>query len=242
MPTPNAIEQNITLIFEQISQIAKQSQRNSQEIQLLAVTKTKPVTDIAQAIEAGITQFGENYVQEAVEKINYFSTQHTALTWHLIGPLQSNKTAVVAENFAWVHTVSRSKIAQRLSQQRPAQLAPLQLLIQINMDNETTKSGIPAEKIDEIIALADEITNLPHLTLRGLMSIPKATLDKKEQLATFEKIAKLFAQLKPRYANFDTLSIGMSNDMDMAIKAGSTMVRIGSAIFGARNSAGQNNV
>ncbi|MGL5336242.1 MAG: YggS family pyridoxal phosphate-dependent enzyme, partial [Enterovibrio sp.] len=206
MPTPNTIEQNITLIFEQISQIAKECQRNSQEIQLLAVTKTKPVTDIAKALDAGITQFGENYVQEAIEKINYFSNQPMPLTWHLIGPLQSNKTAVVAQHFSWVHTVSRAKIAQRLSQQRPQELAPLQILIQVNVDDEATKSGISAEKINEIIALADEITNLPNLKLRGLMSIPKATLDKNEQLASFEKIAKLFAQLKPRYADFDTLS------------------------------------
>lgn len=226
------IKDNLHEIRQQITTIAKQCDRDPNQIQLIAVSKTKPVTAIEQAIECGQYQFGENYVQEGVDKIHYFQEQQkTDLEWHFIGPLQSNKTKLVAENFAWVHTIDRIKIAKRLNDQRPSNLPLLNVLIQVNISNEASKSGVIVEEINE---LAQEIAKLPNLKLRGLMAIPAVTDNYKQQLATFKKMQCLFQELQQQFNNIDTLSMGMTDDMQAAIVAGSTMVRIGTAIFGAR--------
>lgn len=226
------IAQNIATIRQNIQRIAENCERDSKKIQLIAVSKTKPVELIEAAIEAGQFAFGENYVQEGVDKIAYFKTlARTDLVWHFIGPLQSNKTKLVAENFDWIHTVDRLKIATRLNEQRPEDLPKLNVLIQVNISNERTKSGILPEQLNE---LADKISVLPHLQLRGLMAIPAVEDEYQKQFATFEKMYQLFIKLQQQYENIDTLSMGMTDDMSAAIAAGSTMVRIGTAIFGSR--------
>ena len=177
--------------------------------------------------------FGENYVQEGVEKIRYFQEAGaSSLQWHFIGPLQSNKSRLVAEHFDWCHTVDRLKIATRLSEQRPSHLPPLNVLIQINISDEQSKSGILLQALD---ALAAEIAALPNLRLRGLMAIPAPESEYVRQFAVAQQMAVAFARLKTQYPTVDTLSLGMSDDMEAAIAAGSTMVRIGTAIFGARD-------
>lgn len=223
------IVQNLQHILAQIKQCDA-----TQAVRLLAVSKTKPVSDILQAYQAGQCAFGENYVQEGVDKINWFASQNIHLEWHLIGPLQSNKTKLVAEHFDWVQTLDRIKIAERLNAQRPAQRAALNVLIQVNISNEESKSGIQPE---QLAVLAAQIVQLPRLRLRGLMAIPQANADITQQKETFEKMTALFNQLQKRYPEqpIDTLSMGMSDDMQMAIQCGSTMVRVGSAIFGLRN-------
>lgn len=201
---------------------------------LLAVSKTKPIEAIQEAIDAGQTAFGENYVQEGVDKVSFFAEHHPELelSWHFIGPIQSNKTRPVAEHFDWVHTVSRDKIAQRLNDQRPENKSSLQVLIQVNTSGESSKSGI---NDDEVFALAELISSLPNLTLRGLMSIPESVSDYESQYRAFHQLENLQLKLKQKYPTVDTLSMGMSGDMDAAIAAGSTIVRIGTAIFGARD-------
>ncbi|GHD94481.1 YggS family pyridoxal phosphate enzyme [Pseudocitrobacter faecalis] len=182
---------------------------------------------------AGQRAFGENYVQEGVEKIRFFQDKGiTDLQWHFIGPLQSNKSRLVAEHFDWCHTVDRLKIATRLSEQRPAHLPPLNVLIQVNISDEQSKSGIEPEAVD---ALAAEVSALPNLCLRGLMAIPAPETEYDKQFAVAQQMAVAFARLKTHYPTVDTLSLGMSDDMEAAIAAGSTMVRIGTAIFGARD-------
>ncbi|MEH0690669.1 YggS family pyridoxal phosphate-dependent enzyme [Vibrio cholerae] len=232
----SSIQQNIEQITSQIDASLQKCGRPRDSVQLLAVSKTKPVADICEAAQAGQRAFGENYVQEGADKVDYFRQNHPELEleWHFIGPIQSNKTRIVAENFAWVHTVDRAKIAQRLNDQRPEGLAPLQVLIQVNTSGEASKSGASGE---EIFALAELISTLPNLTLRGLMSIPASTPDYAAQLGAFTELAELQKSLAQRLPDvtLDTLSMGMSGDMDAAIEAGSTMVRIGSAIFGARS-------
>lgn len=230
----NKIGQNLQFIKQRIATVAQQCQHDPKTITLVAVSKTKPVADIEQAIMAGQFDFGENYVQEGLEKINYFTAHwpQYPLIWHFIGPLQSNKSRLVAEYFDWVHTIDRQKIAERLSRQRPVEKAPLNVLIQINISEETSKSGI---KPSQMMTLAEQISVLPHLTLRGLMAIPSAERDTIKQRLVFEKMKLLFQQLKATYPLVDTLSMGMSNDMTSAIQCGSTLVRIGSAIFGARD-------
>lgn len=225
-----SISQNLSQIKQRIQQIAENCQRPVSEVKLLAVSKTKPITDIQQAIDAGQTVFGENYVQEGVEKIQHFS-QNRQLEWHFIGHLQSNKTRVVAEHFDWVQTIDRLKIAQRLNEQRPTNLAPLNVLIQINISDEGSKSGIQP---DEMLSLATEIAQLPNLKLRGLMAIPKPESDPTQQKIALCAMQQLFQQLQAKFKGIDTLSMGMSDDMPAAIECGSTMVRIGTAIFGAR--------
>jgi pyridoxal phosphate enzyme (YggS family) len=191
-------------------------------VTLLAVSKSQPIDAIRAAVAAGQTAFGENYVQEAIEKMNALQK----LEWHLIGPLQSNKTRVVAERFDWVQTVASEKIARRLSEQRPASLAPLNVLIQVNASGESTKSGVsPAA----VAALASSISALKGIKLRGLMAIPEPGAPRER----YRSVKKLYDSLKAEHG-FDTLSLGMSDDMDVAIAEGSTMVRIGTAIFGAR--------
>lgn len=228
------IQQNLQDIRQQIVAAAQHCARAPEEVKLLAVSKTKPVTAIEEAIDAGQRAFGENYVQEGVDKIHYFRQNRPELDleWHFIGPLQSNKSRLVAENFDWFHTVDRLRIAHRLSEQRPTTLPPLNVLLQINISNEASKSGI---KIDELSSLAASVAALPNLRLRGLMAIPAPENDYQRQLAVFRQMDDLFQQLALHYPHIDTLSMGMTDDMRAAITAGSTLVRIGTAIFGARD-------
>ncbi|MFJ5453144.1 YggS family pyridoxal phosphate-dependent enzyme [Pectobacterium jejuense] len=228
------IQQNLQDIRQQIATAAAHCARASEEITLLAVSKTKPVSAIEEAIAAGQRAFGENYVQEGVEKIHYFQKNHpdTPLEWHFIGPLQSNKSRLVAENFDWFHTVDRLRIAQRLSEQRPTTLPPLNVLLQINISSEPSKSGI---MVAELAELAASVAALPNLRLRGLMAIPAPETDYEQQLAVFKQMAALFQTLSANHPHIDTLSMGMTDDMCAAITAGSTLVRIGTAIFGARD-------
>lgn len=227
------IKNNLQNIHNDIIDACKQCDRNSNQIKLIAVSKTKPCSAIEDAIHAGQKSFGENYVQEGIEKIKYFKLHYptTAIEWHFIGPLQSNKTRLVAENFDWVHTIDRLKIAQRLNDQRPTSLAKLNVLIQINISDETTKSGIAVNQLSE---LADKINELPNLILRGLMIIPKAEEQFEKQCAIFSQAYDLYNQLQQKIAGIDTLSMGMSNDMKAAIISGSNTIRVGSAIFGSR--------
>lgn len=205
--------------------------RDASSVCLLAVSKTKPASDIAAAYQAGQRYFGENYVQEGVEKITQLA--HLAgISWHFIGPLQSNKTKDVATHFDWMHSVERLKIAQRLHQQRPLDKAPLQILIQVNIDNEASKAGV---SLSEIAPLAQQIQQLDRLCLRGLMAIPQAGASAEQQTQSFTRLADAFKQLQHSYSSVDTLSLGMSSDLAAAIEHGSTMVRIGTAIFGQRH-------
>lgn len=224
-----SISQNLAQIQQQIESLSAQFQREN--VRLLAVSKTKPVSAIEEAIQAGQKAFGENYVQEGVEKIAYFN-QQADLEWHFIGPLQSNKTKLVAAHFDWIQTVDRLKIAQRLSEQRPADKAPLNVLIQINISDEASKSGIAPE---EMLPLAKEIALLPNLKLRGLMAIPKPEHEPAQQKIALSKMQQLFNRLQTEFEGIDTLSMGMSDDMVAAIECGSTMVRIGTAVFGVRD-------
>ncbi|CZV28532.1 YggS family pyridoxal phosphate-dependent enzyme [Enterobacter ludwigii] len=229
----NDIAHNLAQVRDKISAAATRCGRASEEITLLAVSKTKPASAIADAIEAGQHAFGENYVQEGVNKIRFFQEQgKTDLQWHFIGPLQSNKSRLVAEHFDWCHTIDRLRIASRLNDQRPEALPPLNVLIQVNISDENSKSGIALEELD---ALAADVAALPRLTLRGLMAIPAPESSYERQFAVAQQMAVAFEALKARYETVDTLSLGMSDDMEAAIAAGSTMVRIGTAIFGARD-------
>ncbi|MCX8573428.1 MULTISPECIES: YggS family pyridoxal phosphate-dependent enzyme [unclassified Gilliamella] len=229
----NTVHDNLMAIKKDIEKIASNCGRDPKTIELIAVSKTKPVTLITEAIDAGQLAFGENYVQEGVEKINYFqkAMPNCPLIWHFIGPLQSNKSKLVAEHFDWMHTIDRFKIAQRLSDQRPANMAKLNVLIQVNISQEATKSGV---KPEEVFDLAHQIITLPNLCLRGLMAIPEVEDDFDKQFIIFSKMTALLQQLKIDIPCVDTLSMGMSGDMKAAILAGSTMVRIGTAIFGER--------
>jgi len=190
---------------------------------LLAVSKTQSADRIREAFDAGQKAFGENYVQEAVQKMEGLPP---SLEWHLIGPLQSNKTRIAAERFAWIQTVASEKIARRLSEQRPAHLPPLNVLIQVNVSGEASKSGL---ELDEVEDLARAIAALPRLKLRGLMAIPEPGAER----SRYASVKKVFEKLKSRFG-FDTLSMGMSDDLEVALAEGSTMVRIGTAIFGPR--------
>ena len=224
------IQNNISDVLARIDVAAAECHRSPQDITLLAVSKTKPCEAILEAIDAGQRQFGENYVQEGVEKIHFFADKPD-LVWHFIGPLQSNKSRLVAEHFDWFHTLDREKIAQRLNEQRPADKPPLNVLIQINISDENSKSGI---QLDELAVLAKQVSQMPNLVLRGLMTIPAPETDFERQCAVFHKMDHAFKQLQADYATVDTLSMGMTDDMKAAIHCGSTLVRIGTAIFGAR--------
>ncbi|CAE6918987.1 YggS family pyridoxal phosphate-dependent enzyme [Vibrio alginolyticus] len=230
----SSIQQNIEHITSQIRNDERKCGRSPESVQLLAVSKTKPVEAILEAYQAGQTAFGENYVQEGVNKVQHFEQYYPEnhIEWHFIGPIQSNKSRLVAEHFDWVHTIDRAKIAQRLNDQRPDELKPLQVLIQVNTSGEDSKSGVTDA---EVFELAELISRLPNLTLRGLMSIPANVSDYESQLHEFQKLATLKQELEQQYPEIDTLSMGMSGDMTAAIDAGSTMVRIGTAIFGARD-------
>ncbi|WP_275723615.1 YggS family pyridoxal phosphate-dependent enzyme [Vibrio furnissii] len=230
----SSIQQNLEHITSQIENAQQKCGRSRSSVQLLAVSKTKPVEAILEAAEAGQRAFGENYVQEGCDKVQFFAEHHPELNleWHFIGPLQSNKTRLIAEHFDWMHTIDRAKIAQRLSEQRPGHLPPLQVLIQVNTSGEASKSGVSE---NDLFTLAELISGLPNLTLRGLMSIPENVPDYASQLAAFRQLAALKDQLAEKYDGIDTLSMGMSGDMAAAIEAGSTIVRIGTAIFGQRD-------
>ncbi|MDA0408258.1 YggS family pyridoxal phosphate-dependent enzyme [Vibrio alginolyticus] len=230
----SSIQQNIEHITSQIRYDEQKCGRTPESVQLLAVSKTKPVEAILEAYQAGPTAFGENYVQEGVSKVQHFAEHYpdNRIEWHFIGPIQSNKSRLVAEHFDWVHTIDRTKIAQRLNEQRPSELKPLQVLIQVNTSGEASKSGVTET---EVFELAELISRLPNLTLRGLMSIPANVSDYESQLREFQKLATLKQTLEAQFPEIDTLSMGMSGDMTAAIEAGSTMVRIGTAIFGARD-------
>jgi len=216
------ILENVQGVKARIARAARAAGREPESVTLLAVSKAQPVERIKQAVAAGQKAFGENYVQEAVQKMEVLP----ALEWHLIGPLQSNKTRLAAERFAWVHTVASEKIARRLSEQRPAQLPPLNVLIQVNVSAEETKSGVD---VTEVLPLATVMATLPRLRLRGLMAIPEPGADR----SRYALVKNVFEKLKGEF-RFDTLSMGMSDDLEVAIAEGSTMVRIGTAIFGPR--------
>ncbi|MDD2777130.1 MAG: YggS family pyridoxal phosphate-dependent enzyme [Gallionella sp.] len=203
--------------------------RNVNEIKLLAVSKTFPVEAIREAYRAGQRDFGESYVQEALPKL--MALHDLPIDWHYIGPLQSNKTRAIAAHFAWVHSIDRLSIAQRLSAQRPADLPPLQVCLQVNVSGEDSKSGVAAA---DISALAAAVSALPNLTLRGLMAIPAPTDDPAEQRAAFAQVARIQQQLNQAGFALDTLSMGMSHDFPAAIAEGATIVRVGTAIFGNR--------
>ncbi|ULF77621.1 YggS family pyridoxal phosphate-dependent enzyme [Vibrio alginolyticus] len=230
----SSIQQNIEHITSQIRHDEQKCGRSPESVQLLAVSKTKPVEAILEAYQGGQLAFGENYVQEGVSKVQHFAEHYpdNRIEWHFIGPIQSNKSRLVAEHFDWVHTIDRTKIAQRLNDQRPSELKPLQVLIQVNTSGEASKSGVTEA---EVFELAELISRLPNLTLRGLMSIPANVSDYESQLHEFQKLATLKQTLEAQFPEIDTLSMGMSGDMTAAIEAGSTMVRIGTAIFGARD-------
>lgn len=205
--------------------------RDAAAVQLLAVSKTFGPEAVRAAHAAGQRAFGENYVQEGLAKIEALADLRPGLEWHCIGPLQSNKTRPVAEHFDWVHSVDRLRIAQRLSEQRPAPLPPLQVCLQVNVDGGANKSGVPP---GEALALARAVAALPRLRLRGLMAIPEPAPDFEAQRALFMRAAAVFEQLRADGIALDTLSLGMSADLEAAIAAGSTMVRVGTAIFGRR--------
>jgi len=217
-------------VKNRISCSVQEFNREKGSVQLLAVSKTWSASHLRELAGLGQTAFGENYLQEALAKIEALVDLN--LTWHFIGPIQSNKTRDIAKHFAWVHSIERSKIAQRLSDQRPENMADLNVCIQLNIDNEATKSGI---KQAELMSLAQEISNLHNLTLRGLMIIPSVESDPEQQKATFKHAFNLYQQLAKQYPTVDTLSMGMSNDMEIAIENGTTLVRIGSALFGKRS-------
>lgn len=229
----NDIASRLLAIKDQIASLTHQAGRAPDDVQLLAVSKTKPIEAIYAAYQAGQRQFGESYVQEAIPKIQLLQTNpdYADIEWHFIGPLQSNKTKPVAEHFDWVHSVDREKIAQRLNEQRPAHLPTLNICLQINISGEQTKSGINA---DEVFGLAGIISQFPRLKLRGLMTIAENTDDMNVVRDNFLHMQQLFNQLKSQYPSVDTLSMGMTDDMPLAINCGSTMVRIGTAIFGSR--------
>ncbi|MGJ7518586.1 YggS family pyridoxal phosphate-dependent enzyme [Pseudomonas baetica] len=223
----STIADNIERVSSRIHAATLAAHRDENSVHLLAVSKTKPAQDLREAYAAGLRDFGENYLQEALGK--QLELADLPLIWHFIGPIQSNKTRAIAEHFDWVHSVDRLKIAQRLSEQRPADLPPLNICIQVNVSGEASKSGCtPAD----LPALANAISTLPRLKLRGLMAIPEPTEDRTAQDAAFAAVQNLQASLD---LPLDTLSMGMSHDLESAITQGATWVRIGTALFGARD-------
>jgi pyridoxal phosphate enzyme (YggS family) len=224
------ITENIDRLRCQIQRLEQQYGRPANSVSLLAVSKRHSVESIIEANQAGLYNFGENYLQEAIDKI--LQLQELELNWHFIGPIQANKTRAIAEYFQWAHSVDRAKIAQRLSDQRDNNAPPLNICVQVNLSEEESKSGVA---LNEAEALCDTVEKLPNLQLRGLMAIPAALDNLNAQRQVFSLLAKEFARLQPRYSQLDTLSMGMSNDFEAAIAEGSTLIRIGTSIFGARS-------
>ncbi len=224
------ISDTLSEVKNRIRAAASASGRNENEITLLGAAKKQPAEKIADAYASGISHIGENYLQEAIAKQEQL--KELAITWHFIGPIQSNKTRALASHFAWVHSVDRFKIAERLSQHRPPGLNPLNICIQVNIDKEAAKSGADLADVDELL---DKIKDLPNLYVRGLMIIPRPRETVAEQRDIFKSTSVLMMQLNQRHAlNMDTLSMGMSNDLEAAIAEGATIVRIGTALFGKR--------
>lgn len=223
---------NIAKVRARLQQAARENRRDENSVRLLAVSKTRGSREIREAFAEGIRDFGENYAQEAEIKIAQL--RDLPLTWHFIGPLQSNKTAFVAMHFDWVQSLDRLKIAERLDRQRPATCPPLNVCIQVNIDNETSKGGIRPE---ELVEFAAALQAYPHLRLRGLMALPDPGLGRDGLQSAFVRMAQLYRSLQQRYPQLaiDTLSLGMSADLELAVAAGSTMVRIGTDIFGPRS-------
>ncbi|WP_044530903.1 YggS family pyridoxal phosphate-dependent enzyme [Herbaspirillum sp. B65] len=232
----SSIAQRLQHVQQQIARATQEAGRASASVQLLAVSKTFGPQAVAEAVQAGQRAFGENYLQEALDKIAAMPAlvPGIALEWHFIGPIQSNKTRPIAEHFAWVHSVDRLKIAQRLSEQRPAELGPLNICLQVNISGEASKSGLSPQ---ELPAVAAQVAQLPHLRLRGLMAIPAPSEDPAQQRAAFAAVRGLYEQLRQSGLPLDTLSMGMSADLEAALAEGASIVRIGSAIFGARHYA-----
>ena len=230
------ISRNLQAVRERIDAAARAALRDPQDVHLLAVSKTFGADAVLEAAAAGQCAFGENYLQEALDKIAAVREAQPGLLleWHFIGPIQSNKTRPIAENFDWVHSVEREKIARRLSEQRPAHLPPLNVCLQVNISGEASKSGVAPE---EVAALAREVAAMPNLKLRGLMAIPEPEEDIERQRAPLRRMRELFASLQAQGLALDTLSMGMSSDLEAAVAEGATIVRIGTAIFGQRHYA-----
>ncbi|MFZ2971599.1 MAG: YggS family pyridoxal phosphate-dependent enzyme [Ferribacterium limneticum] len=226
----SAIADNLQAVQARISDAAVLAGRSPESIRLLAVSKTWPLASVIEAADAGQRAFGENYVQEGVDKVA--ETAGRNLEWHFIGPLQSNKSRAVAEHFDWVHSIERLKIAERLSAQRPANLPPLQVCVQVNVSGEASKSGCAP---DEALDLCRAVAALPGLQLRGLMAIPEPTDDPASQRAPFRQVREIYDHIRAAGIPLDTLSMGMSHDLEAAVAEGATIVRIGTAIFGERN-------
>jgi pyridoxal phosphate enzyme (YggS family) len=225
------IANNAQEVRRRIESACKAAGRSVESVTLLAVSKTFPADAVREAVASGERCFGENYVQEAVEKIDALDDLRSRIEWHLIGPLQTNKTRLVAERFDWVHTIDRLKVAQRLAEQRPASLAALSVCVQVNISGEKSKGGVEP---GEALPLARAVAALPRLRLRGLMAIPEPAADLEAQRRPHRALRELFDALRAQGLGLDTLSMGMSADLEAAILEGATMVRVGSAIFGAR--------
>ena len=223
------IDINLTKIRNKIGAVEKQFGRKNNSVCLIAVSKTRKINEIIQAIDKNQRHFGENYCQEAVEKIK--TINRPDIIWHFIGPIQSNKTKQIAHYFNWVHTLDRLKIAQRLNEMRPDDLPPLNICVQVNTSNEVTKSGLSIDKLESFI---DDLKEFKRLKVRGLMSLPEIKRDFDEQRESFKELNKVFLRLNKNNAEIDVLSMGTSNDMEAAIAEGATFVRIGTAIFGPR--------
>ena len=230
----NSVIGNLQTVLSRIAQACAAAGRPVDSVTLLAVSKTFGADAVREAFAAGQREFGENYVQEALDKIAALSDLRTQVEWHLIGPLQRNKTRPVAEAFDWVHSVDRLKIAQRLSEQRPAELPPLQLCLQVNISGETSKNGLLP---DEVLAVAQAVAQLPRVRLRGLMAIPEPAGDEAAQRAPHRALRELLVALNDAGLGLDTLSMGMSADLEAAVAEGATIVRVGTAIFGGRSYA-----
>jgi pyridoxal phosphate enzyme (YggS family) len=234
-PTLQTISQALVSTQLRITDACQAAGRSTLDVMLLAVSKTKPLSDVIEAYDHGQRHFGENYLQDALDKINH--CPHDDIEWHFIGAIQSNKTKTISTHFDWVHTVDREKVARLLNQHRPAHLPPLKVLIQVNISNESNKSGVALAQLSELV---EHVSQLPNLLLCGLMCIPATGQTESIQNHAFNKMAAARDQLNHIYPNINQLSMGMSGDLSSAIACGSTMVRVGTDIFGARNTPSSN--
>lgn len=233
MPSPKPLAQRIDQLNRRIAEACESAGREPESVTLLAVAKTRPAGEIEQALAAGVERFGENYVDEAAAKQD--ELEGRIPEWHFIGPIQSNKTRMIAERFDWVQSVDRPKIVRRLGRQRPEDKPPLNVLLQVNIDREPQKAGCDPDQVE---SLAAEVDEFPSLKLRGLMAIPSADNSPEQARAAFAEMRRLFESLGAGHSGVDTLSMGMSGDLELAIAEGATMVRVGTALFGPRGDAG----